>query len=181
MIEDPILIHSQLVGMDKNNKKQQSTKRIYHSPRIANCAGSTLSKYNTGITHTAHCTGSSANTTQDLHAQYTVLAVVQTQHRTYTQYTVLAVVQTQHRTYTHSTLCWQQCKHTCIQYRTNLHVILHWQQWRYDTGLTDTAHWAANTIQYSKLYIHSAQLTHITSYIGSMQSLYTTVQKAHDT
>ena len=54
---------------------------------MANCTGSTLSKYNTGLTHTAHCAG-----------------VEQIQH------TALAVVQTQHRTYTHSTLRWQYCK-----------------------------------------------------------------------
>ena len=77
------------------------------SPHTVNCAGSTLSKHNTRLTHTAHCAGSSANTTHNLHAQHTALAVVQTQHRTYTQHTALAVVQTQHRTYTHSTLCWQ--------------------------------------------------------------------------
>ena len=62
---------------------------------MANCAGSTLSKHNTGLTHTAHCTGSSAITTQDLHAQHTstALSVVQTQHKkTYTQHPALAVV-----------------------------------------------------------------------------------------
>ena len=92
---------------------------------MASCTGSTLSKHNTGLMHTAHCAGSSANTTQDLQTQHPALAVVQTQHRTYThtahcagssvnttqnlqtQHPALEVVQTQHRTYTHSTLRWQ--------------------------------------------------------------------------
>ena len=51
---------------------------------MENCTGSTLSKYNTGLTHMAHCTGSGANTIQDSHTQHTALAVVQTQHRSYT-------------------------------------------------------------------------------------------------
>ena len=50
----------------------------YHSPCTANCAGSTLSKHNTRLTHIAHCAGSSANTIQNSHAQDTALAVVQT-------------------------------------------------------------------------------------------------------
>ena len=104
MIENPVLIHSQLVGMGKNNKNSIRGLVVAPSPRTANCAGSTLNKHNTGLTHTHH----------------TSLAVVQTQHRTYThsQHTALAVVQTQHRIYTHSTLRWQWCKHNTGLTRT---------------------------------------------------------------
>ena len=93
-IKNPILIHSQLVGMGKNNKKLQNKIIIIRGLIIApaqQTAGTTLSKHNTRLTHTAHCAGSSASTTQDLH----------------TQHIALAVVQAQHRTYTHSTLRWQ--------------------------------------------------------------------------
>ena len=80
MIKDRVLIHSQLMGMGKIIKKleNKNNKRTYHNPHTANCTGSTLSKHDTGLTRTAHCAGSSANTIQNLHVQHTALAVVQT-------------------------------------------------------------------------------------------------------
>ena len=78
---------------------------------MANCAGSTLSKYNTGLTHTAHCAGSSANTTQDSHTQHTALAVVQTQHRSYNHSTQL----------THTTSYIGSTYMKLIQYSTKMH------------------------------------------------------------
>ena len=45
---------------------------------MANCAGSALNKQNTGLMHTAHYAGNSANTTQDLCTQHTALVVEQT-------------------------------------------------------------------------------------------------------
>ena len=57
MMGDPVLIHSQVVGMGKNNKLLK--KRTYCSPHMAYCASSTQQ-------------------------QHTVLAVVQAQSRTYT-------------------------------------------------------------------------------------------------
>ena len=63
---------------------------------MANCAGSTLNKHNTGLTHTVHCAGSSANTTQDLHTAQCAGSTANTTQDLQTQYPMLAVVQTQH-------------------------------------------------------------------------------------
>ena len=92
MIEDPELIHSHLVRMGKIIKREQNknNKRTYLSARIANCAGSTLSKHNKGCIVVL--------------TQHTTLAVLQTQCRTYTQHAALAEVPTKYITHMHSTL-----------------------------------------------------------------------------
>ena len=47
---------------------------------MANCTGSTLSKHNTGLTHTAHCTGSSAKNSKIRIIRITGLVVAPAQH-----------------------------------------------------------------------------------------------------
>ena len=99
---------------------------------MANCAGSTLSKHNKGLILVL--------------TQHTVLAVVQTQHRTYlhAQHTALAVLQTQHGAYMHNTLCWQYSKH--------------------NTGLTHIAHCGGSSIN---THAYNTVLTYASHYMGS--------------
>ena len=98
MMEDPVLIHSQLVGMGKNNKKMKIIlkKRTYRSLHMTYCAGSTQQ-------------------------QHAALAVVQTQNRTYTAHcTGSSTVQTQNRTYT------VHCTGSSGNTKQDLHSTLHW-------------------------------------------------------
>ena len=63
MIEDPILIHSQLVGLGKNNKnsKIKIIRGLIVAPKRQTVLAVVQTQYST-YTHTAHCAGSSANT-----------------------------------------------------------------------------------------------------------------------